>query len=309
MEPVEENYRRALLDQVEAGIDYPVLPQLRDFVDMFLEPLAGQGVLGREAGGYVAAGDFGEAEPAVPPEYLVAADVAREAGVPYRVAVTGPFTLASSIAAPGGRPGDMFSSILGDRELFAGFLGYMRGLGRVLARELRPRMICLDEPVLSVIVGARRIMFGFEPGEIGGALDAVLGSMAGVELRGVHVCSRLPTLLKGVLLGLGNAVFLDHEHSDISANRAFYARGDLERAGKYLGYGVVSSRRPVVEGLEEVYGLAREAAERYGDRLLFLKPDCGFRGLAGARGGREYEEIVLPKIRVLVEAARRLGGG
>lgn len=286
-----------------------MLPQLRDFVGMFLDPLVEQGVLERGPRGYIAVGGFGEAEPVVPPEYLVARDAAREAGVPYRAALTGPFTLASSIAAPGGRPGDMFSSILGDRELFGGLVGYVAGLARAVAREVGPALVCFDEPVLSVIVGARRVLFGFTPGEIRAALDRVLGAAGGVWMRGVHVCSRLPTLLRGVLLGLSNAEFLDHEHSDIPENRGFYSRGDLEGAGKFLGYGVVSSRRPVVEGVEEVYALAAEAAERYGDRLLFLKPDCGFRGLAGARGGREYEEIVLPKLRVLVEAARRLGGG
>lgn len=307
LEPTPENHERALRDQVELGIDYPVLPQLRDFIDMYLEPLASQRVLEKTRLGYKLSGSPWEAEPEVPPEYPPLADLAREMGAPYRLAVTGPFTLASSIAVPGGRPGDMFSSILGDREAFNRFLGYVEALARKLAAELRPAMVCLDEPMLSVIVGSRRILFGLTAREIGETLDRVLAAFTGAKWRGVHVCSRLPTLLKEPLLGLRNADFLDHEHSDIPANRGYYTRQELLAAGKALGYGIVSSKKPRVETFEEAYRLAEDAATRYGEALRFLKPDCGFRGLAGARGGREYEEIVLPKLKTLVAVTERLG--
>lgn len=306
LEPVKENFRKAFHDQVEIGIDYPVLPQLRDFVEMYLEPLVEQGVLTRNERGFTLSGSFDDAEPVVPWEYPLVVDVAKEMGVPYRLALTGPFTVASNIALIGKRPGDMFGSVLSDKEKFEELLQFMQRLAHTLSREVKPSMVCVDEPILSVIVGAKRILFGYTVGYIRESLDSVLAGFSGSELVGVHVCARLPTLLKDILLNLRYANFLDHEHHDVSENIDFYTREDLIASRKVLGFGVVSSKRPLVESFDEAFSLAKRARERYGDRLWFVKPDCGFRGLYGVRGGKEYEEIVLPKLRILVSVAEKL---
>lgn len=303
-----ENIARALKDQVDIGITYPVLPQLRDFVYMYIEPLVKKGVVVREGLGYRLRGDVSSVEPETPEDMSYAADVAEDLGARYRLAFTGPFTVASRITPEGGRIGDIRTSLLADREGFQAVLEYVVETAREVASTLNPFIVCVDEPVLSVIVGSKSVMFGYTAEEITRALDSVLARFRS-PMRGVHVCSRLPPLLKTVLLKLSNANFLDHEHSDIPENRAYYQASELRESGKVLGYGVVSSRNTSVERLEDVVALARDALERYGESLAFIKPDCGFGGMKGYLQGREYEEIVLKKLRVLVEASRGLEEG
>lgn len=296
---------RALEDQAELGVTYPVLPQLRDFVLMYIEPLIAKGVVSVEPTGYVLRGDPLSVEPETPEDLVAAADLAADLGLRYRVPFTGPFTIASRVALPKGRPGDVISSVLSSREALEPLLEYVREMAREVYSSIRGHVYCVDEPVLSVIVGSRSVMFGYSLEELAKALDSVLERFR-APLRGVHVCARLPPLLKKILLNLRNANFLDHEHSDVPGNRAYYTREELARSEKSLGFGVVSSKNPKVERKEDVEQLAREALERYGDRLAFLKPDCGFGGLKGYLKGREYEEVVLKKIKVMVEVASGL---
>jgi len=305
LEYSEANIRRALEDQVDLGVTLPVLPQLRDFVYMFIEPMVRDGVVVQEGLGFRLKGDVAEVEPEPPEDLLIAADIARELGVRFRVPVTGPFTIASKVSLPRGRVGDISSSLLTDEELRSRVAEYLSEVASRLHREVRGEVYCVDEPVLSVVVGARSLMYGLTPEEVASTLDSILGRLGGAH-RGVHVCGKLPPLLKSILLRLQNADFLDHEHSDFPANRTYYAREELVSHSKKLAYGVVSPIKPVVEKEEEVLALARDAAERYGDALLFLKPDCGFGGLKGFLGGREYEEIVLKKIKVLVSVASKV---
>lgn len=299
---------RALEDQASLGVTYPVLPQLRDFVLMYIEPLISKGIIAAEHSGYVLRGDILRAEPEVPEDLVEAADIAADMGLRYRVPFTGPFTIASRIFLGKGRPGDIMTSLLSSREALEQLLEYVREMAREVYTSIGGHVYCVDEPILSVIVGSRGIMFGLTAEELREALDSVLGRFK-APLRGVHVCARLPPLLKKVLLGLRSANFLDHEHSDVPENRAYYSREELAVSEKMLGYGVISSKNPKVERREEVESLAREALERYGDRLAFLKPDCGFGGLRGYLKGREYEEIVLKKIEVMVSVASELSRG
>ncbi len=308
LEYSESNIRRALEDQVDLGVTFPVLPQLRDFVYMYVEPMISEGVVVQEGLGFRLKGDIEEVEPEPPEDILVAADIARELGVRFRVPVTGAFTIASKISLASGRVGDMSTSLLVNASTREGVVAYVKRLARKLHREVRGDVYCVDEPVLSVIVGSRSIMYGIKPEEVSSALDSILAELGGTY-RGVHVCGKLPPLLKGILLKLQNANFLDHEHSDFPANRAYYTREELANSNKKLAYGIVSPVKPSVEREEEVLALAKDAVDRYGDTLLFFKPDCGFGGLRGFLKGREYEEIVLKKIRVLVSVAEKVDYG
>lgn len=305
LEYSKANIRRALQDQAELGITYPVLPQLRDFVYIYLEPLITKGVVIPEKRGYVLYRDFEEIEPETPEDILTASDIAREMGLKYRVPITGPFTLASKIALSMDKAGDISGSILTDNHYLDKIVSYVVRLSRNIYREVRGEVYCIDEPVLAIIIGSRSTMYNLDLEYIRDSIDRVLGQLGG-SLRGIHVCGRLPPLVKPVLLGLRNAEFLDHEHSDFPANRVFYTSEELSVHSKKLAYGVISPSKPELEDFRNVLQLAREAKERYGDSLLFLKPDCGFGGLRGVLNGREYEEIVLKKIKILVQVAGEL---
>jgi len=77
-----------------------VLPQLRNFVLMYIEPLLKKGVVVAEGPGYVLRGDPAAVEPEPPEDLVEAADIAADMGLRYRVAFTGPFTIASELALP-----------------------------------------------------------------------------------------------------------------------------------------------------------------------------------------------------------------
>ncbi|MEZ0346784.1 MAG: hypothetical protein ABWK01_09550 [Infirmifilum sp.] len=299
------NIRKTLEDQFKLGVTFPVLPQLRDFVYIYLQPLLAQGIVLKEGLGYRLAKDINEAEIEVPEDVLIAADVAREMGLKYRVPITGPFTLASKIALPNGRIGDISTSAVTEKKTLESIVEYMGKLARKIDSEVKGHLYCVDEPVLAVIVGSRNIMYGYSPEFIHDKLDYVLSNLSG-EMRGIHVCGKLPPLLKQILLNLQNAGFLDHEHSDFPANRTYYSREELLKSSKKLGYGIISPSKPSVENKEIVLSLAKDAYDRYGDAIAFFKPDCGFGGLKGYLGGREYEEIVLEKIKLLVEVAEEV---
>jgi 5-methyltetrahydropteroyltriglutamate--homocysteine methyltransferase len=301
-----ENIKRALIDQYEVGITFPVLPQLRDFVYMYVEPLVNKGVLSYEHLGYEVRGDILSVEPEPPEDIVYAVDIAEDLGIKYRLAFTGPFTIASRLTPKGGKLGDIKSSLLAHEDLFSEFFDYLVEMARQVSKVSHPHVVCVDEPVLSVIVGAKSIMFGLEPNKITQVLDRLLGQFKS-PLRGVHVCSRLPPLLKNIILPLRNANFLDHEHSDIPENRKYYSREELNSASKALGYGIISSRNTRVEEEQDVMALAKEALDTYGAQLVFLKPDCGFGGMRGFLKGKEYEEIVLRKLKILVNVAKGLG--
>ena len=301
-----KDIRRALDDQVRLSVDFPVLPQLRDFVEIYVEPLVLGGAIEEAPGGYrLKEESVAEVKVVVPWDLEYGAELARKRGLRFRLAFTGPFTIASRIGLPGSPQVELSKSVLSNPRLTEEVVSYASRLAELLSRELRPYMVCIDEPILSVIVGSRRVLFGYTTDYIRESLDRVLAGFEGVKYRGVHVCSRLPPLLKEVLLGLKNVEFLDHEFHDIPENRGFYSREELEESGKYIAYGVISSKKVRVEDLEEVYGLIEQAYGDYSDRLLLVKPDCGFGGLRGVLGGREYEEIVLKKVEVLVKATRR----
>ncbi len=302
LDPTRDNIARALRDQERLGVDIPVVPQLQDFITAYAEPLKRAGVVHEEGGGLrLATRGLEWVGPLPPWEARVVAEQGYTGKL--RLPVTGPYTLASSIALEG-RPGNLLYSVLRDHSLTSRMVDYVAEVVRETVRLLRPRMLCIDEPVLSVIVGSRRILLGYTIEELREGLEKVLEEARGVELRCIHVCSRLPPLLKKILLPIENLEVLDHEHHDNPENRAYYTRQELEEHGKKLAYGVVSSKSTHVETVDEVRELLTDALQRYGDLVAIVKPDCGFRGLKGALGGREYEEIVLPKVKTLVEAVK-----
>ncbi len=307
LEHSRANLERVISDLARVGLDYVGYPQLRDFVGMYLEPLVSCGALRPAAAGFALLDRralldaCGERPP--PVEEAVALREAADRGVVrgrLKASVTGPFTLASQIYL-GGQP-SLSASALRDRgvvEALAELVrGYLRGL-----EELRYDVVVLDEPVLSVIVG-RRVLFGYAGEDLVDVLSAAVDG-AKFEHVGVHVCGRLSPLLARTLLSLEVDV-LDHEHKDIPENLGTYSREDLESHGKFLSLGVVSSKSPRVESVAEVREAIAEGLRLFGDRLLFVKPDCGFRGLRVPGREEEMYSAALEKLRRLVAALRSL---
>lgn len=305
LEHSSENVRTAFRDLVEVGIDVPPVPQLRDFVSMYLQPLVDAGVVEPSGVAFSSSPGRLEGAPGVRPR-VAELELAAELAKLYRVArvrvpVTGPFTLASKVYV-GDPSRGVRSTALASRELVVDVLSNYVSKVVATAAEVPGALVVVDEPVLGTIVGARVMLFGYSEDDVLEAYSRALKPAR--PLRGTHVCGQLNERLVSILVESESLDFLNHEFYDAPTNLSLPWRKLLERGDKFLSPGVFSSKRPVVESLEEV----REFAERLlkgvgGERVNLFSGDCG---LGGLRGISNAYEVALGKLKSLVEAVEAL---
>jgi len=298
---------RVLRDLREVGLDAPPYPQLRSFIEIYVEPLVKAGVA-KDTGGFYTAEprallEFKPPDPFIP-EAVEAIRVVREEGLGFkwlRAPVTGPLTLASRIYLAGEPAGGLEHTVLRDKELVmqvltpyvAGFARYLEGLGY--------NIVFIDEPVLGVIVGARRILLGYtveDLREIYGELFKGLRSE-----RGIHVCGRIPRSLFGILASIDELDILNFEFHDSPENIDVVDGSLLEKNDKVLAPGVASSKKLTVESTDEILGLLSRVHSKAMGRIDLVSADCGFGGLkeAGGNSGTAYN-VGLAKLRNIVKA-------
>ena len=296
-----ENIKRIVGDVVGIGIDYPTLPQLRSFIDMFMEPLVKANAVKPTLRGFTLLNldNVSGLKPNVP-EYLYALNLLKSCRVKgVRVAVTGPFTLASQIFI-GYEGTGLSSSILTVKnytwrivEYVCSIVKWVEGLG--------VNIICIDEPILSVIVGRRLILFNYTFDEIIDVLNRVLNIGC---LGAVHVCGVISPQLAEILLN-SRARILDHEYHDAPRNFDVYGRGDVEKYDKLLSIGVVSSRSGRVESVDEVKSLISKSLSLYGSHVFMFKPDCGFAALKGLfKTSEDAYNVSISKLKAIVEGVK-----
>lgn len=292
-------------DKVSCGLDYPSYPQFSD-LDMniqFLVPierLGGELRVDPERGGAELLGEKLEVEGFIPELAGEFALYMGESGLERKIKgkrapVTGPFTLAAKI----GR--DLLSSAASKPAVVSSLAETLGSVCRLLTRETGYEAVCIDEPMLSVILSRRRILFGYDKGFISNTLEQVLEGIDGIKM--VHICGRLPPIAKEVLLD-SKAELLDHEFADYPKNYEAYTREELESYDKKIGLGCVSSVRPEIEDVETIVERIKRGVEQFGPRLL-IDPDCGM----GSLSGDEAYGSSLEKLRNMVGAARRVKGG
>jgi methionine synthase II (cobalamin-independent) len=301
------NVDRATLDKLSVGLDYPCYPQLPGSASnpmnmglQFLIPLSKvepRIQIRREEVALLS----DEIRPPSDPigveraEYYV--NFLREHDLTRRVkgvkaCVTGPFTL---------------TSYLNRKRLMtcgASKPRVVKGLAQVLSRsckrlsELGFNLINIDEPFLSVMLG-RKVLFGYDEGFVVEMLNILIREISGISA--VHVCGAVTPLVRKVLLE-SEVDVIDHEFAGTPANLHAYTRDDLERSGKFLAYGCISSVKPQVETVEEISRSLSNALKIFGPRII-VKPDCGFAGLLGIP---DAYGLVLKKLENMVRAARRV---
>jgi methionine synthase II (cobalamin-independent) len=157
-------------------------------------------------------------------------------------------------------------------------------------------LINIDEPFFSVMLG-RKVLFNYDERFVIETLDTILAKAS--SLSAIHVCGTVTPLVKEVLLK-SKADIVDHEFAGSPANIRAYTKDDLERSGKFLAYGCVSSVRPHVETVEDISASIRGALNAFGRRII-VKPDCGFGGMFGIPGAYK---VALRKLENMVKAAR-----
>jgi 5-methyltetrahydropteroyltriglutamate--homocysteine methyltransferase len=287
----------------------PPYPQLRSFVDIYLEPLVERGILiKRGEMYYVKSLDILErlknVEPSVP-EAVHTIRIVRSKGYTFkglRAPVTGAFTLASRINIDPEKPPTVDNSLVARKELIDLLIGYVRRYLEYMSK-LGYTILFIDEPFLGVIVGRRRIILGYREDDILDYIAKVYGGLPGEH--GIHVCGRISPRLFDILSRADNLHILNFEFHDNPDNIGSINARLLEEYDKKLAPGVASSKKPVVESVDEIAGLLRKIGNAARWRIDLASADCGFGGLAVESGDpEEAYRIGLEKLRNIVEAVK-----
>jgi len=314
-----ENFKRAIDDQVESGLDYISFPQLADMNAMFLRPLVDGNTVRQEGQKFIVGSEF---NPTVTEEVRQWARNAYEylrrkpASPPLRSCVTGPFTLASTLEVEGvqSKPFPM-----GYAELMTEYPWVMEKLTNYVRKVARAysevsALVSIDEPFLSILIGKRNNLLELSMSRAEG-LDFVMENLdrafRGITtIPAVHVCGAISQGLSEILLE-SEAKVLSHEFSEMERNFDSYAPEAIESYSKVLCAGVVSTKPTKDPGGVEPIALVEKRMEnalnRYGKENLMFSPDCGFRSLGDMLGEEEGYRLALAKINAMVEARRNVG--
>ena len=298
-----ENIVKILKDVEKIPIDYPCYPQLKDFIKQFLEPIASENIgIEYKEGKFFLVDELKTLDKPIATEALEITvnyfkNKATIEGI--RACVTGPFTLASQIIVPGKGRG------LGFRNTALAELTFVEKLAEILANickyyaELGATWVNVDEPVLSIIVGRKKIMYGYSEDQIVEILNKVIDKVRS-KITGIHVCGSISPLLRNTLL-MTEFKLLDHEFKGTPSNIDIFERNIIEKYNKKLSFGCISSKKATIEKIDDVINFIEKAFEKIGsENIEFIKPDCGFKGLKTACGSSEEAyKIALEKLKVL----------
>jgi methionine synthase II (cobalamin-independent) len=300
------NIDRSINDKVQVGLDYPCYPQLvgtptkpMNMALQFLKPLAVTNPQIQIKGEEIALLSDEIVEPSgvigtERAEYFLAflkRNSLLDKLKGTRACVTGPFTLASYIG---------MKNIM---TCGASKPHVIETLGRILTKSCRHlsnlgyNIVSIDEPFLSVILGANRLLYSYDQEFVVRVLNMMIREISSVS--SIHVCGRITPLVKSTLL-TSDVDIVDHEFTQSPKNHEVYSKQELESAGKMLAYGCVSSVSQRIETVQEIANALQNALKLFGPRIL-AKPDCGFGGLNGLP---DAYSITLTKLRNMVQATR-----
>lgn len=309
LEPFRGAEEKILSDLHAIGLDVPPYPQLRSFIDIYLEPLAKKELIEKK-GNYYYADPKRLAEEKPPyvdvPEAKATTEVVRSRKLGFkglRAPITGAFTLASRVYFDNPERGLRATMISKPDVVYTFFKNYVLGVVEYMVR-LGYTLIVLDEPILGVIVGKRRILYGHTAESIREVLEEVYEYRGGA-LGGIHVCGRISSRLFELLVEVNGLKVLNFEFKDTPENLEVISGELLEEYDKVLAPGVASAKKPVVEGYGETLNLLTKIYSKAKGRVDYVSADCGFSGLKGATGDPwEAYQIGLRKLETIVRVVR-----
>ena len=300
----ESNRKRCVEDQLAISLDFPAYPQLTEMGPQFLNDL-----VKHDSGIQLEKSRYKLSRKTIeyngPPlglepffwgeKYLQKKGLTSK--VSLKAPITGPFTLASYIKIKQG----MFPF-----NTAASDLNLVRQIAEILTKSCEAAsktasIISIDEPILSVLVGAKTA-FGYQEKDIISIYDNFKKSCGG-KIVGTHICGRISPKLAGILLET-ELDFLSHEFYDMPQNIKIYSPEKIREKEKMLSVGCLSTKNPRIESPEEIFRLMKQFSD-YKEALIFT-PDCGFRKLLlGNLDIKEAYEISLFKLRNMVEALKK----
>ena len=303
-----KNVNRAISDKVAAGLDYPTYPQLigtaaspMNMGLQFLRPLSINNPSLQINGEEINLLGESIAEPDHPigierAEYFLSflqrTNLIKQLKG-TRACITGPFTLASYIGTKN------LMTCGASKPHIIDALGTMLGKSCRQLSDMGINIISVDEPFLSVILGAKRLLYSYDQEFVVKILNTLVKEISSFST--IHVCGRVTPLVKSTLLA-SNVNIIDHEFAQSPKNHEAYTKQELEQNEKMLAYGCISSTNLRVETVEEITLALKNAQKLFGQRII-VKPDCGFGGLTGLPGAYE---LVFKKLRNMTQAAQEM---
>ncbi len=300
---------KVMMDLKDIGLDIPPYPQIRSFIDIFLDPLADKGILRKEGDFFYTDAEMlmGETPQADVPEAVQAVKALEELGLVFqglRGPVTGPFTLASRVYLSSDVNEGLKATALARKELVRNFFVPYVASGLRLMHSLGYTHIFIDEPVLGVIVGRRRVLFGYSEEDIKEVIDTVFEGLSD-RIHGIHVCGIISKYLFHILSQVDSLDILNFEFHDSRPNLKVVDHELLESGGKILAPGVASSKKPVVEPVEDILNLLKQVYVKADGQIDLVSADCGFGGLGGDDPQFMYM-VSLKKLGNIVKAVKIL---
>ncbi|MHA1848720.1 MAG: hypothetical protein ACTSXU_13850 [Promethearchaeota archaeon] len=322
-----ENFHRAFVDQINAGITIPCYPQLIDMNYQILKPLSDliDGLEYKDKEFHLSASfktpvhpvalNYGEETLKIlrdEPEL-----VKRIKG--KKACFTGPFTLCSNIIIDNeemtqGHKPLLYREIRGHvlPEILEEMAEHIALITRAY-KEMGFDIISIDDPFLGQLIGRKKILFHEEDFII----ETINKAARYINKEGsIHVCGTISGKLRDILLKT-NIKYLDHEFKTNPRNIELYDRKMLEEHDKVLAFGAIKTN-PVpipgreidsyVEDLQEIINDLELAKKKFGQENLLIKPDCGFGGMNAfdrIEDGLGYK-LAIRKLKIMNEAKNRV---
>ncbi len=312
LDPRPSIEEKILEDLYRIGVDVPPFPQLRSFIDIYLEPLVHKGLLEKKGDFYYSTID--RLLKMKPPRLAIT-----EAEISIRVIhkkklefkglrapVTGPYTLASRVYFEDSEKGLRATMVSKPDVVTSFFVEYVKGFVEYM-RDLGYNTIFIDEPILGVIVGKRRILYRHSIDSIIENLEKLYSVKGANNIGGIHVCGRISSKLFEILPQVKGLTILNFEFKDTPENLDIIDYRLLEEYDKILAPGVASAKKPVVESVNEIRKLLNRVYDIAHGRINYVSADCGFGGLKGAFDDpyKAYE-VGLKKLENIVVAVREM---
>lgn len=320
----DEVIRQVVRDLVEVGLDFVNYPQ-GDMHAMFLEPLVEAGQIEMRKKLYFIEDDFTPpptiASSIVKPVNLMVEELEAmtASGVRPRACVTGPFTLMTHMRLEDVQkdsPWNLVDIFKNYPKLAENIVTYVNMIVKEYAKHCD--IVSIDEPLLGLLVGKRNTIFDLQldmPAEE--AIQMIIGrlnrAIEGIDaIPSIHVCGEISPLLRDLLLDT-NVEIVDHEFRSSPNNFELFDRNILESKGKMLAFGTLQTMYGgegvdiFVESIEDLQNWIQRGIDLFGAENILIKPDCGFGPLKGAFPGDQPYQIVLQKLRNMVEAVRSFG--
>jgi len=306
----DELIGKILEDLSNIGLDIPPYPQMRSFINIFLDPLSEAGLLDKRGDFFFSTPEslIKNSPPEVNiPEAIKAVNYVKRKQLGFkglRGPITGAFTLASRVYFTKNISEGLGATALANkRVLNEFFMPYVRSCIKFLS-NLGYTHIFVDEPILGVITGRKSILFGYRKEEVKEVLNYVFRDTLG-KTRGIHVCGVISRNLFQILADVESINIINFEFYDSRRNLKVIDAETLESEDKILAPGVASSKKPTIESVEEIKSLLKELYKITGGRMDLVSADCGFGGLGTGSGMKMYR-IGLMKLRNIVKAVKEL---